>query len=141
MGQKNVSYSSKIYFKIYLKCIMTSKQLLSPVRDSDLSYPNGDKSMGISESHYEETRPDVTWSQIIGGSIGNVLEWYDFITFGMLAPQIGYNFFPSDSHNSLLEMLKAYGVFAGGILHITYTLCTKRRFNSHSQYLIRYCSL
>ena len=31
---------------------------------------------------------DITWSQIIGGCIGNVLEWFDFAIFGYLASEV-----------------------------------------------------
>lgn len=31
---------------------------------------------------HKEMHQDITWSQILGGSIGNILEWYDFATFG-----------------------------------------------------------
>lgn len=61
---------------------------------------------------------NITCSQIIGGSIGNVLEWYDFAAFGLLASEIGYNFFPSNSSDEVISLLKAYGVFAGGIRSI-----------------------
>ncbi|MEM8680181.1 MAG: MFS transporter [Planctomycetota bacterium] len=48
------------------------------------------------------------------GTIGNVLEWYDFTVFGFLAPQISGQFFPaSDAHSGLL---KTFGVFAIGYL-------------------------
>eukprot|EP01084_Bolivina_argentea_P287461 493268_1 len=56
----------------------------------------------------------VTWTQIIGGSIGNILEWYDFAVFGFLAQPIGTNFFPSES--STAELIQAYGVFAGAFI-------------------------
>ena len=39
----------------------------------------------------------VSWSQIIGGSVGNVLEWYDFAVFGYLASELSTNFFPKQS--------------------------------------------
>ena len=82
-------------------------------------------SMQISKALYDETHPDISWSQIIGGSVGNILEWYDFATFGMLASEIGSNFFPSDANNHGIELLKAYGVFAGGmrsLLHTSFVL-------------------
>ena len=37
---------------------------------------NNNDSMEISKALYEETHRDITWSQIIGGSVGNILEWY-----------------------------------------------------------------
>eukprot|EP01084_Bolivina_argentea_P256307 431486_1 len=59
---------------------------------------------------------DVSWSQLIGGSIGNILEWYDWSTFGLLASELGDNFFPSDSNNAAIELLEAYGVFAAAFI-------------------------
>eukprot|EP01084_Bolivina_argentea_P093687 168455_1 len=59
---------------------------------------------------------EITWSQIIGGSIGNILEWFDFAIFGYLASEIGYNFFHSSSNNHSIELLEAYGVFAGAFI-------------------------
>ena len=37
------------------------------------------------------TQKHVTWTQIIGGSVGNILEWYDF------AGIIIYNYFKYDA--------------------------------------------
>jgi MFS family permease len=42
---------------------------------------------------------------------GNALEFYDFLTYGIFAPQIGRAFFPShDSTTSLLTALATFGV-------------------------------
>jgi MHS family proline/betaine transporter-like MFS transporter len=43
---------------------------------------------------------------IVAASIGNALEWYDFIVFGFFAPQIAGAFFP---HASLLLTFGTYG--------------------------------
>lgn len=51
---------------------------------------------------------------IVGGVIGNTLEWYDFAVFGYFAPIIGSQFFPSD--DALAGTIKAFGVFAAGYL-------------------------
>jgi len=50
----------------------------------------------------------------IAGSIGNVMEWYDFAVFGFLAPIISPLFFPSEDY--LVGLIKTYGVFAIGYL-------------------------
>jgi len=42
---------------------------------------------------------------LIGGVVGNVLEWYDFAVFGYFAPIIGAQFFPSE--NKLAALLNA----------------------------------
>jgi MHS family proline/betaine transporter-like MFS transporter len=51
---------------------------------------------------------------IAAGTIGNVLEWYDFSIYGFFAVQIGATFFPSGDR--LSEVLAAFSVFAVGYL-------------------------
>lgn len=48
------------------------------------------------------------------GTIGNVLEWYDFGLYGYLAPVIGSLFFPSS--DPIVSLLGAYGGFAIGFM-------------------------
>ena len=45
---------------------------------------------------------------------GNVLEWYDFALYGMLAPHIAHAFFPEKTH--WISLLITFGVFAAGFL-------------------------
>lgn len=62
------------------------------------------------------------WRIIIGGTIGNLSEWYNFLLYGYLASVISQLFFPS--HNQLLSLTLTFSVFAlsffirpfGGIL-------------------------
>ncbi len=62
------------------------------------------------------------WHIIIGGTIGNLTEWYNFLLYGYLASAISHVFFPS--HNQLLSLTLTFTVFAmsffvrpfGGIL-------------------------
>jgi MFS transporter, MHS family, proline/betaine transporter len=51
---------------------------------------------------------------IAAGTVGNVLEWYDFAIYGYFAPQIGHYFFPLE--NPIAQLLSAFGVFAIGYL-------------------------
>ena len=51
---------------------------------------------------------------IAAGTIGNVLEWYDFAIYGYFAPAIGRTFFPSG--DPVAHLLAAFGVFAVGYL-------------------------
>ncbi|WOO41342.1 MFS transporter [Rubellicoccus peritrichatus] len=51
---------------------------------------------------------------ILAGSVGNVMEWFDFAIYGFFAPVIGRQFFPSD--DPVASLLAAYGVFASGFL-------------------------
>ena len=62
------------------------------------------------------------WHIIIGGTIGNLTEWYNFLLYGYLASTISQLFFPSQ--NKLMSLTLAFTVFAlsffvrpfGGIL-------------------------
>jgi len=49
---------------------------------------------------------------ILAGTVGSVLEWYDFAVYGFLAPILGHLFFPSD--DATASLLNAFGVFAIG---------------------------
>ena len=51
---------------------------------------------------------------LAAGTIGNVLEWYDFSIYGYFAAAIGRSFFPSDEPTT--QVLAAFGVFAAGYL-------------------------
>ena len=48
------------------------------------------------------------------GTIGNILEWYDFAIYGYFAPAIGRTFFPTASPAA--QVLSAFGIFAIGFL-------------------------
>lgn len=48
----------------------------------------------------------------LAGAIGNVLEWYDFGLYGLLAPVLASSFFPSSNRTAAL--LEVYGGFAIG---------------------------
>ena len=48
------------------------------------------------------------------GTIGNVLEWYDFSIYGFFAAAIGRTFFPQEE--PVTQVLAAFGVFAAGYL-------------------------
>ena len=49
---------------------------------------------------------------IVSGSVGNVLEWFDFAIYGYFASVIGQNFFPSD--DPTVSTVAAFGGFAAG---------------------------
>jgi MHS family proline/betaine transporter-like MFS transporter len=49
---------------------------------------------------------------LLAGAIGNILEWYDFGLYGLLAPVLARLFFPGQSH--LAALLEVYGGFAAG---------------------------
>ena len=48
------------------------------------------------------------------GSVGNLLEWYDFAVFGYFAPFISAQFFPAD--DPIAGLINTFGVFAAGYL-------------------------
>lgn len=51
---------------------------------------------------------------IIAGVVGNVLEWYDFALYGVMAPFIATHFFPAT--DALAALISSYAVFALGFL-------------------------
>ena len=51
---------------------------------------------------------------VLAGAIGNLLEWYDFGLYGLLAPVLASLFFPS--HSRTASLLGVYGGFASGFL-------------------------
>ncbi|MEO0966418.1 MAG: MFS transporter [Planctomycetota bacterium] len=52
--------------------------------------------------------------RILAGSVGNVLEWFDFASYGFFAAVIGEQFFPSD--DPATSVIAAFAVFASGFL-------------------------
>jgi MHS family citrate/tricarballylate:H+ symporter-like MFS transporter len=56
------------------------------------------------------TTPQVTRAQVLGVTLGNALEFYDFLVFSFFAVQIGQCFFPATNpHSSLLLALATFG--------------------------------
>jgi MHS family alpha-ketoglutarate permease-like MFS transporter len=51
---------------------------------------------------------------IVGGSSGNLVEWYDFYVYSFLALYFASEFFPSGDQTS--QLLNAAGIFAAGFL-------------------------
>jgi MHS family proline/betaine transporter-like MFS transporter len=51
---------------------------------------------------------------IIAGTVGNVLEWYDFAVYGFFAHEIGRTFFPAK--DPVTSLIAAFGAFAAGFL-------------------------
>lgn len=51
---------------------------------------------------------------ILGGVVGNVMEWYDFAIYGYFATVIGKQFFPSE--DPAVSVIAAFGAFAAGFL-------------------------
>ncbi len=51
---------------------------------------------------------------LVGGTLGNIMEWYDFALYGFFAPVISQLFFPSD--NRVASLIATFGVFAAGFV-------------------------
>ena len=51
---------------------------------------------------------------VIAGTIGNVLEWYDFGVYGYFATTMSQLFFPDD--DKTVSLLKAFAVFGVGFV-------------------------
>ena len=49
---------------------------------------------------------------VLGAAVGNIVEWYDFGLYGLLAPILATRFFPSDDR--IAALLGVYGGFAVG---------------------------
>lgn len=51
---------------------------------------------------------------LVAGMAGNMMEWYDFALYGVMAPTLGKLFFPQSNH--LVSILSVFGVFAAGYI-------------------------
>ncbi|HYW93796.1 MAG TPA: MFS transporter [Gammaproteobacteria bacterium] len=76
---------------------------MAPEQDSTAKRP--------SRTHLFRGRPH-TPKSVVAGTIGNVMEWYDFGLYGFFAPVIARLFFPSGSH--VTSLIATFGVFAAG---------------------------
>jgi MHS family proline/betaine transporter-like MFS transporter len=54
------------------------------------------------------------WRVTIAGTVGNVMEWYDFAVYGYFAATIGQHFFPAE--DPFTSLIAAFGVFAAGFM-------------------------
>jgi hypothetical protein len=62
----------------------------------------------------EPDPPALTGRATLGATIGNMLEFYDFVTYGFFAIQIGRTFFPS--HNEFASLMLSLGTFGAGFV-------------------------
>ncbi len=56
----------------------------------------------------------VSLRTLLGGAVGNIVEWYDFAVYGFTASIIAPLFFPAASHDAAL--IATFGAFAAGFL-------------------------
>lgn len=54
------------------------------------------------------------WKALVGGSIGNLVEWYDWFVYSSFAVYFASSFFPEG--NSTAQLLNTMGIFAVGFL-------------------------
>ena len=69
------------------------------------------------QSNIHTTAPQTTGSRIksiIGGSLGNLVEWYDWYVYTAFSLYFSGAFFPGD--NQLVQLLNTSGIFAIGFL-------------------------
>ncbi len=52
------------------------------------------------------------WKSVIGGSIGNLVEWYDWFVYASFATYFAASFFPKG--DSTAQLLNTFGIFAVG---------------------------
>ena len=62
----------------------------------------------------ERHAPALTGRAIFGATIGNMLEFYDFITYSFFAIQIGHTFFPS--HSQFASLMLSLATFGAGFI-------------------------
>lgn len=64
----------------------------------------------MKESAVQEDAPGLKWQHIAAATIGNALEFYDFLTYAFFSIQIGHAFFPEQSaYGSLMLSLATFG--------------------------------
>ncbi|GII95910.1 MFS transporter [Sinosporangium siamense] len=59
-----------------------------------------------------EAAPRTPWKAVIGGSIGNLVEWYDWFVYASFATYFAASFFPTG--NATAQLLNTAGIFAVG---------------------------
>ena len=58
----------------------------------------------------QEDAPGIKWQHIAAATVGNALEFYDFLTYAFFSIQIGHAFFPSQTaYGSLMLSLATFG--------------------------------
>ncbi|MFT4246088.1 MAG: MFS transporter [Micrococcaceae bacterium] len=56
--------------------------------------------------------PKLSRSALIGGSVGNFLEWYEFSIYGYFATAIAANFFSATDNSPIQALIKTWAAFA-----------------------------
>lgn len=67
--------------------------------------------MAVSNSHHTKTQH---FKSIFGGSVGNLIEWYDWYAYSVFSLYFAGSFFPQESETA--QLLNTAGIFAIGFL-------------------------
>jgi len=70
--------------------------------------------IGLAGDETAEAKGALARRSIVAATIGNALEFYDFITYGFFAIQIGHAFFPAQS--SYASLMASLGLFGAGFV-------------------------
>lgn len=62
----------------------------------------------------QKNRTSSDIKMLLSGSVGNIMEWYDFAVYGFMAKTIAPLFFPTEDKTAAL--ISMFGVFAAGFL-------------------------
>jgi hypothetical protein len=72
---------------------------------------------------------------MLGASVGNCVEWFDFAVYGYLATTLGAVFFPSD--DPTISLLSSFAIFGGAApFFATYLISLTGNLLSPAIYLI-----
>eukprot|EP01084_Bolivina_argentea_P080066 145082_1 len=80
------------------------------MEDNETNINTGIDSIPMSNAKVELSSCELCKS-LLGAAVGNFLEWFDFALFGLLANEIGHNFFPPGPEG--IELIQAFAVYAG----------------------------
>jgi len=81
--------------------------------DSNESEILGKEEATFYSARENEYGDDNLWG-LLSGVGGNIYEWYDFAVYGLLASEIGSNFFPKSSKE--LQLINSFGVYLAAFL-------------------------
>jgi len=76
------------------------------------TYPPDARTVAATPPTADRTTTSLSPLGLLAGMSGNLMEWYDFALYGVLAATLGELFFPHGSR--LVALLSVFGVFAAG---------------------------
>ncbi|SKA71591.1 MFS transporter, MHS family, proline/betaine transporter [Paucidesulfovibrio gracilis DSM 16080] len=63
---------------------------------------------------FHHLRKEQRLTTLVAGTMGNIMEWYDFALYGFMASILSQQFFPSEDKTA--SLMATYGVFAAGFI-------------------------